>query len=310
MIARQVNEIANAILYEGYILYPYRPTALKNRQRFNFGVVVPEASAAGSDLSTVGAQVLVRAPETTSVEVQVRFLHLTTRHLAGTPWEEAIERVVPVTGTLEELSRQPSRRSSSWPAVETGGRTQDSLAADVELSAAIVGSGESVYRLALRITNTTPDHGDGDVSRGNYLKRSLVSTHALLHVEGGQCVSLLDPPTGLEGLVAGCENTGLFPVLVGEPALADTMLASPIILYDYPQIAPESALDFCDGTEIDEMLVLRVLTLTDAEKAEMRAGDPRARRLLEQLEQLPEEHLMRLHGTLRGLRPLDEEHPA
>ena len=310
MIAPPVHDIANAILYEGYILYPYRPTALKNRQRFNFGVVVPEASAGGSDLSTVGAQVLVRAPETGPVEVQVRFLHLTTRHVAETPWEEAIERVVPITGTLGDLCRQPISYSSSWPAVETGGRTQESLAAHVELSASKVGSDGSVYRLALRITNTTPGRDDGDASRGDYLKRSLVSTHALLHVEGGQFVSFLDPPAGLEGVVPGCECTGLFPVLVGEPALADTMLASPIILYDYPQIASESALDFCDGTEIDEMLVLRVLTLTDAEKAEMRAGDPRARRLLEQLEQLPEEHLMRLHGTLRGLRPLDEEHPA
>ena len=56
------------------------------------------------------------------------------------------------------------------------------------------------------------------------------------------------------------------------------MLCSPIILYDYPKIAPESAGDFFDGTEMDEMLTLRVLTLTDAEKQEMRNGDPRARR--------------------------------
>ena len=36
-----VDQVANAVLYEGYILYPYRPSAVKNRQRWNFGVVYP-----------------------------------------------------------------------------------------------------------------------------------------------------------------------------------------------------------------------------------------------------------------------------
>ncbi|HUC30940.1 MAG TPA: hypothetical protein VMR80_15190, partial [Candidatus Acidoferrum sp.] len=87
----------------------------------------------------------------------------------------------------------------------------------------------------------------------------------------------------------------------------DTMLASPIILYDYPQIAPESAGDLFDGTEIDEILSLRIMTLTDEEKREIRASDDRARQILERTENMPAEQFMKLHGTVRGMRPLKED---
>ena len=96
-------------------------------------------------------------------------------------------------------------------------------------------------------------------------------------------------------------------MLVGEEGQRDTLLSSPIILYDYPQIAPESAGDLFDGTEIDEILSLRIMTLTDEEKREMSQSDERARQMLERTETMPVEQLMKLHGVLRGLRPLKEE---
>ena len=77
------------------------------------------------------------------------------------------------------------------------------------------------------------------------------------------------------------------------------MLSSPIILYDYPQIAPESAGELFDGTEIDEILALRILTLTDDEKQQMRIGDPRARRILERTEALTGEEMLKAHGIVR-----------
>jgi hypothetical protein len=87
------------------------------------------------------------------------------------------------------------------------------------------------------------------------------------------------------------------------------MLCSPIILYDHPKIAPESAGDFFDGTEMDEMLTLRVLTLTEAEKQEIRDGDPRARRILERTEALSGEEMLKAHGVVRGRREIQEEAP-
>ena len=92
-------------------------------------------------------------------------------------------------------------------------------------------------------------------------------------------------------------------MLVGASGERDVMLSSPIILYDYPQLAPESPGDLFDGTEIDEILSLRILTLTDDEKREIRETDERARLILERTESLPEEQFLKLHGVLRGLRP-------
>jgi hypothetical protein len=91
-------------------------------------------------------------------------------------------------------------------------------------------------------------------------------------------------------------------VLVGEPGERHTMLSSPIILDEYPRVAPESPGDLFDGGEIDQLLTLNILSLTDEEKAEMRASDPRAREILDRTEALTEQELMRLHGAIRDLR--------
>jgi hypothetical protein len=91
---------------------------------------------------------------------------------------------------------------------------------------------------------------------------------------------------------ADCDNVGTWPVLVGD----DTMLSSPIILEDHPRIAPESPGDLFDGGEIDGLLALNIMSLTDEEKAEMRATDPRTREILERTEALTEEQMLRLCG--------------
>jgi hydrogenase maturation protease len=137
----------------------------------------------------------------------------------------------------------------------------------------------------------------------------LVSAHTILEVREGEFVSLVDPPEAYRCYASACQNLGTWPVLVGEQGQRDTLLSSPIILYDYPQIAPESPGDLFDGAEIDEILSLRILTMTDEEKREMRQSDDRARRILERTEALPEEHFAKLHGALRGLRPAREEQP-
>jgi hypothetical protein len=155
---------------------------------------------------------------------------------------------------------------------------------------------ERAYRFTVRIANLTP-RADAESGR-----RAMLSVHTLLRVEHGEFVSLLDPPDAYRSAATACRNVGTWPVLAGAEGDRTLMLSSPIILYDYPQIAPESAGDFFDGTEIDEMLTLRVLTLTDDEKREMREGDERGRDLLARTETLPPEHLARLHGAVRSLR--------
>jgi len=136
---------------------------------------------------------------------------------------------------------------------------------------------------------------------------SMASTHAVLGVQNGKFVSQTAPDDRFLAAAASCKNIGAWPVLVGEEGQHDTVLASPIILYDYPQIAPESAGDLFDGTEIDEILSLRIMTLTDDEKREMSQSDDRAREMLERTESMPMEQFMKLHGVLRSLRPLKRE---
>jgi hydrogenase maturation protease len=169
--------------------------------------------------------------------------------------------------------------------------------------------GNEIFNVCVTIRNETPFEHSTSSSRDEVLPRSLVSTHTLLGVQDGKFVSLVDPPAALQGLAGRCHNVGTWPVLVGEQGERDTMLSSPIILYDHPQIAPESSGDLFDGTEIDEILSLRIMTLTDEEKREMRHSDERARQILERTETLPAEQLMKLHGSLRGLHPLKEETP-
>jgi hypothetical protein len=350
MNTQLIDAIAKAVLYEGYMLYPYRPSSVKNRQRFNFGVLYPKpysAAQTGSDAWMMQTECLVQGA-VPAIEVRVRFLKLVARTVReqtepacarsssapgasvspqfdciSAPWQEAIEceATVPVHN-LNALAGEPFRWNFVFPAKEeteflrdqsgrlirTIERKQESVYGVIEIKASR--ADDHLFKLQVRVENLTLLEGDPDeTSRDSALMRSLVSAHTLLGVADGQFVSLLEPPEELNTLTTGCENIGAWPVLVGAEGKRDTMLASPIILYDYPQIAPESPGDLFDGTEIDEILALRIMTMTDDEKREVRTTDDRARKILERTEALPTEHLAKLHGTLRELRSLKEETP-
>jgi hydrogenase maturation protease len=162
---------------------------------------------------------------------------------------------------------------------------------------------DGILKVQVKVKNLTEfDMSAARDERDSALMRSLISAHVVLGIADAHFISLLEPPEGLRDVAASCQNVGVWPVLVGAEGVRDTMLASPIILYDYPQIAPESPGDLFDGTEIDEILALRILTMTDEEKREMRNTDERARKMLERTENLPMEQLAKLHGTLRDLR--------
>ena len=351
-----VDKIANAVLYEGYMLYPYRPSSVKNRQRWTFGGLYPQAYSAahgGSDAWTTQAEFLVVCDQPgepgARIDVRVRFLHLLARDvgaleqpLAEVPrgaepafqvvealevggqlfqtWQEAVEREVCAGDlALDELAAQPRRLTFSFPPLREleflrapGGpvvgiivRSQQPLEGAVELAAEH--AADQLFKVTARVLNLTPLEDAAHKNRDDALMRSFASTHMVLSVRAGEFVSLLDPPEHLREAAAGCRNIGVWPVLVGDAGERETLLAPPIILYDYPEIAPESPGDLFDATEIDEILTLRIMTMTDAEKREMGAVDARARALLDRTEALAREELMRLHGTLRSLRPLESD---
>jgi hypothetical protein len=289
-----VEKVARAVLYEGYLLYPYRPSSVKNRQRWTFGALYPpEYCAAQGDACEMQAECLVRGGEASVLEARVRFLHLLER--AAGPrddWQQAVEREVVAPGLrLGELLARPQALPFSF----AGGTTPLQHAIEGSLALCAQASGNELFKITARVRNVTPC-GPG-ATRDAALMRALASAHLLLGIRDGQFVSLIDPPDPARAAAAECRNIGVYPVLVGGQ---DTMLASPIILYDFPQVAPESPGDLFDSSEIDEILTLRILTLTDDEKREMRAADPRARALLDRTESLGQDELMRLHGVLRA----------
>ena len=157
-------------------------------------------------------------------------------------------------------------------------------------------------KVAVSVGNTTGCAAPGGV-RDHVTRRSLVAVHTLLAVDDGAFVSLLDPPPAAAEAADGCTSVGTYPVLVGDGSAEDVVLSSPIILYDHPAVAPESQGDMCDATEIDEILALRVLTLTDEEKAEARGTDARAAAIVDRWEDMPPEVWERLHGTVRSIGP-------
>jgi hypothetical protein len=293
-----VEKIAAAILYEGYILYPYRPTAIKNRQRWNFGTLYPRVYAQAQrpeEPYRLVTECLVTADAEATLDVRLRFLQLLRRPNApALAWDEAVERTSEHTGLLlSDLITSPLSLQLQMDA---------DLQVDLSITVQMLENGAAKLRIEVQNASHLPS-GAG-ATREEALPLSFVSAHLLLGIAQGQFVSLLDPGETYRESAAACSNLGVFPVLAGEEPERSIMLCSPIILYDYPKIAPESEGDFFDGTEMDEMLTLRVLTLTDAEKQEMQNGDPRARRILERTEALTSDAMLKAHGVIRALRDI------
>ena len=347
-----VENIVNAVLYEGYILYPYRPS-IKNRTRFTFGRVYPEAfsiSQNGAEPFIMQTECLVQSSAVPSVEVVVRFLHPLAREIGvlesdavehsgdAKPvpelrvdgriyqsWQEAVERTIiiapqPIRSladrSLELQFTFPSSCTSELIRNDAGDivgvmtRRQEELQGRVEIGAAPIDA--KVFKISVRIVNQTPVSERALSSPDAVIMRTFASTHVVLSAHNGEFLSLLDPPAEYIEAAGSCQQVGAYPVLVGEEKRGerDTMLASPIILYDYPRIAPESPGDLCDSTEIDEILTLRVMAMTDAEKSEMRQVDDFARRILERTESLGPDHFMKMHGSMRDLRACEDDFGA
>jgi hypothetical protein len=241
-VSDPVRQIADAVLYEGYMLWPYRRSALKNQKPFGWGDLDPVEEP------LMRAQCLLEGGDPELVEVTARFLEMVG--------DEGVEREV-----------------GPGPIAFAG------LAGELTVAAERVGS--ALHRLTVELA-----------CRAGRFR----AAHAMLRTSRGAFVSLTDPPERLRAAAETCRNVGVWPILVGEPGSADTVLCSPIILEDHPRIAPESPGDLYDGGEIDGLLRLSIMSLTDEEKAEIRAGDPRARAILERTESLTQDELMRLYG--------------
>jgi len=313
------TKVANAVLYEGYMLYPYRPSAIENRQRWSFGILYPpkyDEVKSGTERSGMHSECLLKLTGETVVHVQLRFLHLLSKevlravdgHLEPAasvivdgelvePWDEGVERceefdVLPSDELEQFFQFSFDGLNDSEPMRDVNGQvgaeltcSQDDIQGTILISCQLLRN--DVMKLSIDVENTTP-LPSYTTDRDTVLLSSFLSAHLILAAEGAEFVSLLDPPDEFREDVKACNNIGNFPVLVGGDGERDMLLCSPIVLYDYPQAAPESAGDFYDATE-------------------MRSGDNRVRRRLQRTEESEREQLTKSHVTIRGMRPASEQ---
>lgn len=295
--------IADAVLYEGYLLYPYRAGSVKNRMRWQFGVFVPPGFTTTEEPSSCQTECLLDGglDGGAVLHVRSRFLHVQARTSRDAPpYDEAAEREIDVVWRLADLLEEERVRDTRIPGGrETADgitRTWQPLDVRIRASAERLPGPYGLVRLRLRLENTSDWTGE---ERPEALRHSPVAAHTLIAVTGGTFLSLLDPPEWARPAVGACRNHGTWPALIDD----DVVLSSPIILDDRPEIAAESPGDLFDATEIDEILSLRTMTLTEEEKREARATDPRAAEIIDRVDAMPPELLERLHGAIRSPGP-------
>jgi hypothetical protein len=319
--------VADAVLYEGCVLYPYRASAQKNQMRWQFGVLVPPACSLvdPSERGSMRTECLVELGDRARLAVRVRCLQLQKRSLEGSadfdivpdqgaPWDETVEQTVetsfeglhplatasrvvqfqfPSTDDADVV-RSLARERTTWIV-----RRRELI--DGRLGVAIAPAGPpGLAKVTVTVANMSRWSCQAR-DRSEMLRHSLVAVHTMLAVDGGRFVSILDPPEPAVEAARSCANEGTYPVLVG--ADDAVVLSSPIVLYDHPQVAAESPGDLYDATEIDEILALRVLALTEEEKAEARATDPRAATVVDRVESMAPADWARLHGEVRPVDP-------
>jgi hypothetical protein len=353
----EVRRVADAVLYEGYILYPYRASAQKNRSRWQFGVLMPPGYAAAdpSESSRLQAECVFEHRGSPAVEITVRFLQVQRRRtsnaadgpgpdpgacvasvpdtvmpdtvmpdtVAPASWDEAAEREVTVTVDATDLFgpgkvvpfAMPGGEEAEMMAGARVTRRREPLTGSVSVRAAPLPGPWQAARLTVQVVNESaapagdqqPGGTGRSARRDEALPAALVAAHLIMTVSGGAFLSMTDPPEWARELVAGCQSTGCWPVLAGAGGSRQVMLAAPIILPDYPQVARESPGELYDGTEIDEILTLRTLALSDAEKAAARATDARAAALIDRVDAMDAPTMAQLHGTIRAMTGLAAE---
>jgi hypothetical protein len=329
-----VRTIADAVLYEGYLLYPYRRSSSKNRSRWQFGVLGPPRATAASfgEAPDLAMQCLIAPGDApggaAGVRIHLRFLQLQAREIqrlepdgsytgvgeltvAGTEllsWDEAVEREITVPAA-------PLERAADVAVDVPGGcETEPITAPDGSPVGRIVrrrwpltarlrtraDPDDGYVRLTVEVRNEHPDVVAG---KDAAIRSSLIGAHLLIEAYDGAFVSLLEPPPAAAAAAGRCRQRRCWPVLAGPEGSHDVVLGAPIILYDHPQIAEQSPGALFDSTEIDEILTLRVMTMTDAEKAEARSTDPRAAAIIDRCDAMSAADLQRLHGVLHDPTP-------
>ncbi|MFI5891016.1 hypothetical protein ACIA5D_12980 [Actinoplanes sp. NPDC051513] len=320
MTVEAARAVADAVLYEGYLLYPYRASAAKNRSRWQFGVLGPPAAAspAFAEAPAMAMRCLL-SPRVrgAALTIRLRFLQLQAREVVDASgqlvpslrlgdetvlsWDEAVEHELTFDYAVPSPAAPSSPDKSDFPVLVAGGVSEEPIGAagrivrrrwPLTARLRVLAERDGAFlRLTVEVANEHPAPvGDKD----DAIRHSLLGAHLLIEAHDATFVSMQDPPPSAADAAARCLQERCWPVLAGSDTV---LLGAPIILYDNPAVAPQSPGALFDATEIDEILTLRVMTMTDDEKAEARATDPRAATIVDRCDALSPAGLQSLHGT-------------
>ena len=328
-----VERIANTVIYEGYRLFPYSPSAIKNTRPSLFGVVYPEDfnrqdQSAGAHMQT---ECIMQGTDASELNVTLRFLQLKEMAFAMPDFAEGKDHVQNrderafsmhgyhekkiETGSLriseletgrnfaiefEQESKAETLRNATEKPIATCISRLSRLKGSMSVLASRVEGTKDLFKISVRISNTTPLKNLKELDRDSVLRQSFLSTHLILRAQNGEFLSLTEMDGDIKKIAKGCNNVNMWPVLATKEN--DVMLSSPIILYDYPEIAPESTGDFFDSTEIEEYLLLHIAMLSDEEKEKFSQGDERLRAAFENAKKIGQDEMLKLHGTFRFTR--------
>ncbi|GAA3494950.1 hypothetical protein GCM10019016_020500 [Streptomyces prasinosporus] len=253
----QLSAVADAVLYEGYLLYPYRRSSPKNRVRWQFGVLFPrdwterhgpvEPGVSGfADSWYQRTECLLRVRRPGAV-VRVRVRHLQLQHKQGeetgpdgrhrpvaalrladgTPhltFDEAVPREADLVAPLDDLLR----RELAHPVDGPGGERTETLPGGAgrvvrrrfDVRARITAGAERLTDDVFRLRIRTENTGRApgpDAARDEALRSALIATHTLVGGEGVEFVSLTGPPARLREHARACRNASPGPSSAGRP---------------------------------------------------------------------------------------------
>jgi hypothetical protein len=282
-------QLVDSLLWEGYALYPYTPTATKNATPTPFGIVYPPVYAAAlpSTYDHLELRCVLEAPPDAVLTAELRFL------APGGERHRAMERRIELPGAM--VGALAATAAVKRVSVADGDDAPP-LAVQLTLSARQLDA-RSEYEVILRVANDTLVSSGLD--RAGALARSLLSTHPIVRVTGGRFVSPLERP---------CQSVNTFPILA-TPA-DDVVLGAAIVLPDHPEVAPESRGGLFDSTEIEEALLLHVQALSDAERREIETQDPAVREMIARAAAATPEEIIALHGRVTVRDPHTTEPPV
>ncbi|MDQ3728973.1 MAG: hypothetical protein M3355_05235 [Actinomycetota bacterium] len=290
---KSLETLLESLLYEGYALYPYTPTATKNSTPTPFGIVYPPGYAEHnrSTFDHLRIDCILHSEEDAKISGIVRFLQTAGDRHEG---EARLLKIPPTS--LADLA-------DGGVGEEFAYEGEQPIEGRIRLRADDLGNG--LARVRICVHNSTPVENGGEMKRGEALRASLISTHVVVETSGGRFASPLERSGPAGEAVAECESVNSFPVLADSRDRA--ILGAAIVLPDHPQLSPHSLGNLFDNTEIEEALILHVQALSDSEREEIEKQDPTVREAIARADRTTNEELMKLHGLMA---PTPSTHPG